>query len=237
MNISYLAATSLFGFEVPLTELFAYGAGLFVILFALPTFISLLRQRGLILGPLLMILLGVFALAFETIALKTGLPYGKYSYDTVLGNQILGSTPWTIGIAYPILLLAAFWLASKISKGLLRPLLTAIFAVITIAVIDPAAVKLQLWKWESPGPFFGVPLTHFAGWFAAGLVGAWFIQLFWGEKEVKRGLAFSGVIMLWFWAGVNAGVNQWIPAAIGIAISIAMFVGMRLERRAEKATD
>jgi putative membrane protein len=236
MHISLTLATAIFGLEVPVTQLFTYGASIFVIFFALPSIVSLIRQRGIFLGALLFLLLAGFALAFETFALKTGVPYGKYAYDTVLGNKILGSTPWTIGIAYPILLLGAFWLASKITDGFFRPLLTAIFTVVTTIVLDPAAVKLQLWKWEHAGPFFGVPYTHFAGWFVAGLAGAWLIQAFWGDKSVKRGLGFSGALMVWFWTGVNIGISQWIPAAAGVAISLLMFVIMVWERRADKAS-
>ncbi len=227
-------ATAVFGFEVPLTQLFTYGAGIFVIIFAIPSWVSLIRQRGIFMGVMLVILLGIMAVAFETFATKTGLPYGKYAYDNVLGNKVLGGAPWTIGIAYPLLLLAAFWLASKITGGFFRPLLAAIFTVATTLVLDPASVKLQLWKWETPGHYFGAPYTHLVGWFVAGLLGAWFIQLFWGDRRVRRGVAFSGVLMLWFWTGVNLGVKYWIPAAIGAAFSILIFMIMIWERRAEK---
>lgn len=227
-------ATAIFGFEVPITQFFTYGAGVFVLFFALPTWVSVLRQRGIFLGGLLIILLGIFAIAFETLATKTGIPYGKYVYDTVLGDKVLGGAPWTIGVAFPLLLLAAFWLASKVTEGFFRPFLAAIFTVATTLVLDPAAVKLELWKWETPGQFFGAPFTHLAGWFAAGLVGAWFIQILWGDRRACRGLAFSGALMLWFWTGVNLGVNQWIPAAIGVAISSLMFAIMVWEKRAER---
>lgn len=234
MNMLLTTATAIFGFEIPITQLFTYGAGVFVVIFALPSIISLLRQRGIFLGLLLFLLLAGISLAFETFAVKTGVPYGKYAYDAVLGNKILDAAPWTIGIAYPILLLGAFWLASKITDGFFRPLLTAIFTVVTTVVLDPAAVKLELWKWEHAGPVFGVPYTHFIGWFAAGIAGAWLIQAFWGDKSVKRGLGFSGAMMVWFWTGVNIGISQWIPAAAGLAISILMFVIMIWERRADK---
>lgn len=234
MNLYIFAATKLFGVEVPVTSLFTYGASAFVILFALPSYISTIRQRGIFLGLLLLSLLGVFAIAFETLAVKTGIPYGKYTYDTVLGNKVLGGAPWTIGIAYPVLLLAAFWLASKIYRGFLRPFLTAAFTAATTVVLDPAAVKLQLWKWETPGHFYGVPLTHFIGWAVAGLAGAWFIQMFWGDRDVKRGLAYSGLLMMVFWTGVNLGINQFVPAAAGAAISIVMIALMILEKRSSK---
>lgn len=234
MNLGLFANIGLFGFEVPVAGLFTYGAAIMVTLFALPSFISTLRQRGIILGTMLLALLGAFSIGFEAFAVNTGLPYGKYVYDGVLGSKIFGAVPWTIALAYPILLLATFWLASKITAGFFRPLLAAIFTLLTTLVLDPAAVKLQFWKWEHAGPFFGAPYTHLIGWFVAGLAGAWFIQLFWGDKEVKRGLAYSGALMIWFWTGVNWGVGQWIPAAIGLAMSLIIFVVMILEKKAAK---
>jgi uncharacterized membrane protein len=232
----FAAAANFFGFEVPITTLLTYGSGVFVLLFALPTYISLIRQRGPFLATVLVGFLGACAVAFETMAVKTSIPYGKYAYDSVLGNKVIDGAPWTIGIAFPLLLLAAFWLASKITSGFFRPLLTAFFTVLTTLILDPAAVKLELWKWETAGPYFGAPYTHLIGWFIAGLAGAWFIQMFWVDKEVKRGVAYSGTLMMWFWTGVNLGVGQIIPAAIGLAVSIVLFVVMFLEKRTDKAT-
>lgn len=181
-------------------------------------------------------LLGALAVGFETLAVKTGVPYGKYAYDVVLGNKVLGGAPWTIAIAFPIVILGAFWLASKVTRGFLRPFLVALFSVVSAVVLAPAAVKLELWKWENAGQFFGIPPLYFAGWAVAGLAGAWLIQIFWGDNNVRRGLAFSGLLAIIFWTGVNLGVNQWIPAAVGLVISVLMILIMIWERKAEKET-
>lgn len=234
MNIPQFLAVAFFGFELPITQLFTYGAGIAVVLFALPSYFSVLRQRGVFLGLVMLAMLGVLAVGFETLAVKTGIPYGKYAYDVVLGSKVLGGAPWTIAIAFPIVILAAFWLASKITHGFFRPFLVALFTVVSALVLAPAAVKLELWKWETAGQFFGVPPLYFAGWAVAGLAGAWLIQIFWGDHSVRRGLAFSGLLAMLFWTGVNYGVTQWIPAAVGSVISILMILIMIWERRAEK---
>lgn len=234
MNSLQLFAASFFGFELPITQVFTYGAAVAVTLFAIPSYISVIRQRGIFLGSVLLVLLGVMAVGFETLAVKTGVPYGKYAYDVVLGNQVLGGAPWTIGIAFPIVILATFWLASKITRGFFRPFLVAVFTFASAVVLAPAAVKLELWKWENAGQFFGIPPLYFAGWAVAGLVGAWLIQVFWGDNKVRRGIAYSGALTMVFWTGVNIGINQWVPAAAGTAISVLMLLIMVWEKRAEK---
>lgn len=237
MNILQFFAASFFGFELPITQLFTYGGAVAVIAFALPSYISVLRQRGIFLGSVLLVLLGTMAVAFETLAVKTGIPYGKYAYDIVMGNKILGGAPWTIAIAFPIVILGAFWLASKVTRGFFRPFLVAIFTLVSAIVLAPAAVKLELWKWETAGTFFGVPPLYFAGWAVAGLASAWFIQIFWSDDKVRRGIAYSGLLTMIFWTGVNIGVSQWIPALAGAVISTLMILIMIWERRAEKELD
>ena len=234
MNTPQFLAATFFGFELPITQLFTYGAGVAVVLFAIPSYFSVLRQRGIFLGLVMLALLGALAVGFETFAVKAGVPYGKYAYDVVMGNKILGGAPWTVAVAFPIVILAAFWLASKVTHGFFRPFLVALFTVVSAVVLAPAAVKLELWKWENAGQFFGIPPLYFAGWAVAGLVSAWLIQIFWGDQRVRRGIAFSGMLAMVFWTGVNIGVNQWIPAAVGAAISILMILIMIWERRAEK---
>lgn len=235
MNFSVFLAATFFGFEIPLTQLFIYGAGIAVVLFALPSYISVWRQRGIFVGTFLLLVLGLLALSIETLTTKTGVPYGKYTYDAVLGNKILDAAPWTIGIAFPIVLLAAFWFASKVTTTILRPFLAAVFTTVSAVVFAPAVVKLELWKWENPGPFFGIPFTYFIGWFVVGLAGAWLIHIVWLDKRARRGIAWSGIGALWFWTGVNFGVNQWIPAGIGAILSVVAFLIMIWERKNEKS--
>lgn len=232
MNLSLMANT-IFGFNIPINSLFTYGAGVLIGLVALPSVISILKQRH-ILGFIILLLLAGLALGVETFAIKTGFPYGHYAYDTVLGTKVFDTVPWTIGVAYPILVLAAFWLASKITTRLFRPVLTGIITGLSTVVLDPVAVKLQLWKWDNPGPFFGVPYAHLIGWLVIGLIGGWIVEIFWGSKGARRGLAYSGAIMIWFWTGASLGTKQWIPAGVGVFFSLVMFITMVGEKRSQR---
>ncbi len=202
-----------------------------ILLFALPSYFGVIKQRKLI-GLLILVVLGIYALAVETAAIKTGIPYGRFSYTDVLGPKLLGTTPWAVAFAYPPILLIAFWLASKFTRHFPRVILTAIFATIVDVVLDPAIVKLEFWKWDSPGSFYGVPLINFAGWLLSGLIGALILHILWGKAErVKAPVAYSGFAILLFWTGVNAGIAQKIPFGVGAAYALLIFAVIFLEKQ------
>jgi putative membrane protein len=209
----------------------AIGAIVAVILFSLPAYIGTIKQTGLFRGLAIIFSLSIFALAFQTAATKTGLPFGRFNYGDGLGYKFIGTTPWVVAIIYPPILLGAFWLARKISSGFLSVIFTVIFAVIVDVALDPAMVKLTFWQWDAPGPFFGVPIMNFVGWAISGFIGALILKALWGEPKVKRLTAYSLFAILVFWSGVNLGVAQWIPAFTGLAFSTLLFVMFIIERR------
>jgi bisanhydrobacterioruberin hydratase len=213
----------------------AVGSAVAIGLFALPSYISTLRQKGLGKGIVILVSLGVFALIFETIAIKTGLPYGRFSYGDGLGRKFLDITPWAVMLAYPPIVLGAYWLARKFGRPL-AIFLTPIFATIVDLVLDPAMVKLEFWKWEAAGPYFGVPVINFAGWLISGFIAALILSALWGDAPVKRGAAYSVFGILLFWTGVNIGVEQKIPAIIGTASSVFLLTLFVLEKRRERSS-
>lgn len=202
-----------------------------LILFAMPSFISVLRQLGLFRGLLILLFLGIYAITIETIAIKTGVPYGQFSYDTVLGTKLFGTTPWVVAIGYPPILLAGFWLASKFTHSASRILLAGIFSVLLNVVVHPVMVKLEFWHWDEPGIFYGVPIINFAGWLVTASIGAWVLHGLWNQDRlVKRGIAYSGLIVVLFWSGANFGLGQWLPAFVGGVIGGLMLILAGLER-------
>ncbi len=208
-----------------------------IILFAVPSYFGVLKQRKT-LGLFILIILGVYALAVETAAIKTGFPYGSFSYTDVLGPKLLDTTPWAVAFAYPPILLGAFWLASKFTRSFPRIILAAIFATIVDVVLDPAIVKLEFWAWETPGAFYGVPWINFAGWLLSGLVGAFILHILWGkDHRVKAPVAYSGLSVLLFWTGVNAGVAQKIPFGIGAAYALLILIIIIIEKQQFKGED
>jgi len=210
------------------------ASALVIIAFALPSLISVIRQKGISKGPLILLILGVFTLLVEGISIETGLPYGNYEYGSGVGFKLFDTVPWPIAFVYPPIIIGAFWIASKITKGIWRIFLTAVFALLIDTVIDPALTRMEIWVWKTPGSFYGVPIMNFAGWFVTGLAGAFILHVLWNETKVRRGMASSAFAIAWFWGGVNIGLNQWIPGVLGLVIGLGILVFMLLERRREK---
>lgn len=202
-----------------------------IALFAVPSYYGVIKQKKLV-GLLILIILGLYALAIETFAIKTGLPYGEFSYTNALGPKLLDTTPWAVALAYPPILLIAFWFASKFTRGFGRIFITAIFATLVDVVLDPAVVSLDFWAWESPGAFYGVPLINFIGWIVTSLIGATFLHAIWGKADrVKAPVAYSGLAVLLFWTGVNAGISQVIPLGIGAIYALVVLAVIILEKQ------
>jgi len=140
------------------------------------------RSRGILI--FMGLCLGV-ATFFESLSLRTGFPFGHDRFTDLMGPQISG---------LPVLLALAWigmgYLAWAVSLALLgdenKPLsgrrlvlmpLVASF-VMTAWDLSMEAVWADVdhgWVWRDGGPYFGVPISNFLGWFFTAYV---FYQLF-----------------------------------------------------------
>lgn len=123
-------------------------------------------------GFLLLALVFVVALLFESLGVATGLVYGPYHYTDKLGPKFLGLVPYLIAVAWFMMMYPSFvmaeWITPSSWTGAKRLLsVAAIGGLIMTAwdvVMDPIMVAGQHWVWEQPGAFFGVPLQNYWGW-------------------------------------------------------------------------
>ncbi|TYP88344.1 carotenoid biosynthesis protein [Blastococcus xanthinilyticus] len=137
-------------------------------------------SRGARTGAGVLLLVALVAIAFESVGVATGFPYGSYTYSDVLGPTLLG-VPFLVPLAWlmmawPSWLLGGL-LARPVRAGLRRPARIAWAAAVFAAwdvVLDPQLVQAGYWTWADPSPGLPgidtVPLTNLAGWLLAGLV-------------------------------------------------------------------
>ncbi|MEO8445958.1 MAG: carotenoid biosynthesis protein [bacterium] len=110
----------------------------------------------------------VLTLLIEIVGVKTGMIFGEYSYGVVLGAGI-GGVPLIVGFNWVLLILGSFNIARIAFKNnLLRCLLTATLLVMMDLLIEPVAVKLGYWQWESAI----IPLQNYIAWFVISLFAA-----------------------------------------------------------------
>jgi uncharacterized membrane protein len=121
---------------------------------------------------LLLCLVCVVALLFESVGVATGLVYGPYHYTEKLGPKFLGLVPYLIAVSWFMMMYPSFviteWLISSSWTGAKRLLAIAAIGGLVMTswdvVMDPIMVAGKHWVWEVPGPFFGVPLQNYWGW-------------------------------------------------------------------------
>jgi uncharacterized membrane protein len=112
------------------------------------------------------------SLLFESVGVATGLIYGPYHYTTRLGPMFLGMVPYVIPLAWFMMSYPAFIMAEIITPRLRnlwawRLAVAATGALVMTAwdvAMDPVMVAGDHWVWEVNGPYFGIPLQNFLGW-------------------------------------------------------------------------
>jgi putative membrane protein len=137
-------------------------------------------SRGFRVGLGLFLTVMVTAVAFESVGVATGFPYGRYEYSDALGPTVLG-VPFLVPLAWLMLAWPGWVLADRLA----RPVREGRRAVVRVAVaaavfaawdvvLDPQLVQAGYWTWAHPRPGLPgiptVPLTNLAGWLLAGAV-------------------------------------------------------------------
>jgi uncharacterized membrane protein len=147
----------------PLSTLLAFG-------FA---FLHAGQRYGWKKAALLLVIVFLTGLTFESIGVATGLVYGPYHYTDKLGPMFLNLVPYLIPIAwfmmiYPSLVIAEGLFQGKGNLSKIQCLaVSALSGVIMTAwdmVMDPVMVLGKHWIWEVEGPYFGIPIQNFVGW-------------------------------------------------------------------------
>ncbi|AEH60804.1 protein of unknown function DUF422 [Methanosalsum zhilinae DSM 4017] len=199
----------------------------FIIFLSIPCFLAVLVWLGTKKGLFLLIIMGLYALVLETMAIITGIPYSEFYYTEMIGTKLFGTTPFTVPFAWLPLFIGSLYLASEIRINHQRPelwqivLLTTFLLLMTDLVLDPAAVALQFWIWKEPGMFYGVPLMNFIGWGISGLVAAVIgigITRYELRENKPPALASSLLLIMFFWTGVCVYMKLLIPAFLGILL-------------------
>lgn len=112
---------------------------------------------------------------FEALSIQTGFPFGHYYYDKLIGPRIF-QVPLIIMFAYFSMAYVS-WILSTVllrqyqrtltgNKIFLVPLIATFIMVMWDLCMDPLSSTIGfLWVWKGGGPYFGVPLQNYFGWF------------------------------------------------------------------------
>jgi uncharacterized membrane protein len=97
-------------------------------------------------------------------------------------------------------------------------------------LIDPLAVnKLGYWQWMGSGPYYGVPLNNFAGWFLASLIIFTIFRRGWKPNPCARLIGASVPV---FFTLVALAHGLFPVAFIGVGLCLFHLALTRLHKRA-----
>lgn len=199
----------------------------------LACFLALALPRWGVRRTLLWMLSGyAIALASEACSIRTGFPYGWYfyKYENLANDPLVFGVPVWDSLSYTFLIYAGYaqaqrWYphASAFAQALFGGWLTMALDV----VIDPVAHLGDRWflgdiyYYQHPGWYFGVPLSNFAGWFFV----SWLVIRA-NQYLTARGDAMPSGAPTWcdagFYWGImafNVGITVWVQAYALVAAS------------------
>lgn len=207
----------------------------------------------------------ILTIGAEMFGVATGLLFGNYSYTEQLGPLVLGLVPLAIPVAwlmmlYPSYAIAGFLLSPRSNdfsryppattevvttealprsndfSRYLRAALAALAMTAWDLSLDPRMVRDGNWIWHDGGPYFGIPLSNFIGWFITALA----IYLVWQVIDRRRvdtapHPSASRTHTLWLLLPIYAYIIQWVAESmanivfwgnplVGVAVLIGMGV-------------
>lgn len=133
------------------------------------------------------------ATLMESLSLRTGFPFGRYTFTAVMGPKVFG-LPVLLALAYVGVGYAA-WVVATLMVGarahtraglLVVPCVAAMAMTAWDVAMDPVWAHIdRAWVWRDGGGYFGVPFSNFGGW----LLTTWgFYQVFalWLARQPRR---------------------------------------------------
>ena len=242
----FLLITGFFVARLPVKPELAHVSSVFVLFMALPSYFALCRWLGARQGVLVLLALAIYAVVVEFIAVKTGLPYGKFQHFDKIGYRLFDTVPWTVPFAWTPLVLASYTLATRRGKprNIFHTLLFSALLLVAIdLLLDPGAVAQKFWLYSRDGVlgfwplslrFYDVPLSNFMGWLLSGFGASWILwQILPPEARLEippRTLLQSTLLVLCFWTSATFWMNLWLPCLVGATLIIVFIQVLFLEK-------
>ena len=180
--VTFLCYMSIFfGITNPIIQLIAS-------LWIYAAFAVVIIHSSVVLGNKKTLIFYVLAILFgmipELIGVKYGWIFGHYYYNPSLTPFILGLVPFTTVVSWAVIIYISYAFTDMILKfGARKPnfkvdsiiyVIIVIFGLSLVSgyvaanldmLIDPVVVATQGWFWIGGGPYYGVPIGNFVGWF------------------------------------------------------------------------
>ena len=180
---------------------------LVALLYSVFAFTHGVLRYGLRTMVVFLVVVVVVGWSYESLSIQTGFPFGDYYYSSGLGAKV-GQVPVAIMPSYFAFGYLSWTLASILigkrdnklsgSDMWVLPVVASFLMVIWDVCMDPICSTLfGEWIWEDGGPYFGVPLTNFMGWFLTVLTFYLVFALY--LRVTERQTAATAITTRGFW--------------------------------------
>jgi uncharacterized membrane protein len=180
--------------------------------------------------------LAVYAisLASELIGTTYGVPFGAYSYTSLLGIKWFDRVPVLIPLSWFTMSWACWILARRAANGIRAVLLATSLLVAWDLLLDPAMSRVtSYWIWGAAGSYYGMPWMNLVGWGVTGLVLLSVTQRL--APAPHSGVGFAAWVYVVNFAlpfGFCVLNRYWLAASIGpLSIAIAYLIFGKICRR------
>jgi len=177
--------------------------------------------------------LTLYSYLIEFIGVKTGFPYGSFSYGIDLGPMILGKIPLGLPVFFIPLVLNSYILAlllfpektRKISYRL--PIVIGIVLLIDL-ILDPAAVAINFWNYGE-GLYYGVPVTNYLGWVLSATVAVGVLDKSLNQDALRNRIEECDFILddlvsfVFLWGLINLYFNNSIPVILTLVLGYGLW--------------
>lgn len=155
-----------------------YSGPAYVVLAALAALAHAAARSSWARAALLLVAGTLISLGAELLGTSTGLPFGPYSYTSLLGWRVAGLVPFPIPLSWFYMLYASLAILGRLlppTDDAWSKLRWAALAGLVLTAwdvsMDPAmSFATPHWIWHTRGFFYGMPLLNWFGWWLTGSV-------------------------------------------------------------------
>jgi putative membrane protein len=171
----------------------------------------------------------VISNTLENLGVLTGFPFGPYQYTDALGARLF-QVPLLVSLAWFAMGYLSWTLAGVLADppspkpswiDLLRlPVIAAFLMMSWDLTFDPLSSTIyRSWTWKEGGPYFGVPVSNFSGWFLTAFLVmlAFAIYLRFGARNSHKDFM---ALPKWYWlaAVIAYGMMGLFPLTSWLAL-------------------
>jgi len=186
-----------------------------------------------------LVALTLYSYGIELVGVRTGWPYGEFSYGIDLGPMLLGEVPLGLPVFFFPLVLNAYLLVLLLfgdwaERPWFRLPVTLATVILVDLVLDPGAVAIGFWIYESGG-FYGVPWSNYLGWLLSGAVAVLLFDLGFDRVGLRRRLEECEFMLddlvsfVLLWGGINLFYANWIPVALAALLGVGLLKTERFD--------